>query len=78
MLYKYINEHQIEPFTDKILRINGKIYANPSATTLKNNGYKELVKANADLREGYYISITYSDDETSIYEHVDYIKIDMF
>lgn len=77
MLYKYVNENQIEPFTGKILRTNGLIYANPSESTLKKNGYKELVKADSEPREGYYIIITYSDDESAIYEHVDYAEIDI-
>lgn len=72
MLYKLINEYQIEPFVGKILRANGKIYANPSENTLKQNGYKELIVAEKEEREGFYIIVTYTEDENAIYEYIEY------
>lgn len=72
MLYKYINENQIEPFEGKILRVNGRIYANPSESTLKKNGYKELVMSEPlEDKEGYCITTSYSDDEVinGVYEY---------
>ena len=76
MLYKYIDENTVEPFIGRILRVNGRIYANPSESTLKKNGYKELVKADVETREGYYPVTTYSENELAIYEHVDYVPIE--
>lgn len=76
MLYKYINENTVMPFTGRILRVNGRIYANPSESTLKKNGYKELIVADKEEKDGYYIVITYTEDESHIYEHVDYVAIE--
>lgn len=74
MLYKYISEHQIEPFTGRVLRVNGRIYANPSESTLKKNGYKELVMGEPlEEKEGYYITTSYSDGEVikGVYEYAE-------
>lgn len=77
MLYKYINENTVMPFTGRILRVSGRIYANPSESTLKKNGYKELVTGEPlEEKEGYYTITTYMEDDNYIYEKVEYQSID--
>lgn len=77
MLYKYINENTIEPFEGKILRVNGRIYANPTETTLRQHNYKPLILASQlDDKEGFYRLTTYTEDKNNIYGIESYIEID--
>lgn len=43
MRYKFINEHEIQPYKNGFIIFNDRIYANPREETLLKAGYKELV-----------------------------------
>ena len=76
MYCKYIDKNTIEPFTGKILKYDGNIYANPTAATLKAHGYKPLIEAaQLDEKEGYYRKMTYTEDKNNVYGVESYEKI---
>ena len=58
MLYKLENGYP-KPFRGKYIRMDGKIYANPTEEQIRKAGYKELVKNDMPEKEGYYYTDTY-------------------
>lgn len=60
MLYKLENGYP-KPFRGKYIRMDGKIYANPTEEQIRKAGYKELVKNDMPEKEGYYYTDTYDD-----------------
>lgn len=65
-MYKIINGIPVK-FKERYIKMNGKIYANPTAEQLKNAGYKPLVLSDMpEDREGYYSVDTYKETDNEI------------
>lgn len=76
MLYKYINENQIERAPNPLFA-GGKVYSNPTDETLHALGYKDLVVQDMpEIPEGKSIIPIYTDGEiiTQGWEIVDYVE----
>lgn len=66
MFYKLINNTPV-PFGGRYLKMNNRIYANPTEPQLRECGYKPLVTADEPLpRDGYYCTPVYAENETEI------------
>lgn len=76
MLYKYINENQIEHALNPLFA-GGKAYSNPTDETLRLLGYKDLVVQDMpEVPEGKTIIPVYTDGEviTQGWEIIDYVE----
>ena len=68
MKYKFIDEHNVKPFKEGFVVLNGKIYTNPSDDLLKQVNVKEMVvlekpEYNVDTQ---YLIERYSNDRDVI------------
>lgn len=77
MQYGKLINGTFEPFVGRYIRHNGRVYTNPSETTLLQLGYKPLVTADMpDEREGYYIAVVYTETDTEIIRSYEYGEIE--
>jgi len=64
--YKFIDEYTVEKYEGGFLVLDGKIYTNPTATTLKSAGYKTITKGEMpeyDVKTQYVLA-HYKDGKT--------------
>lgn len=65
-MYKLINGMLVK-FKERYIKMNGKIYANPTDEQLAAAGYKPLVLTDMpEDREGYYAVDSYEENENEI------------
>lgn len=77
-MYKFINEHTIEPFKSGYIKdeVNDVMYVHPSKEVLKQFGFMELVRPEApELQNNQYLTETYRVENGKIY--VDYTVADI-
>ena len=76
MQYGKLINGVFEPFTGRYIRHNGRVYSNPTETTLRALGYKPLSESERpEDREGYYISAVYTETDTQIIQEYNYIEL---
>ncbi len=65
MLYKFINENEIQPYNGGFVVLDNRIYTNPTEEIIKKAGYKELVEVEQPAfdPEKEYLSLTYQDGD---------------
>lgn len=67
---------EFKAFTGDYIRHNGRVYVNPTETTLRQLGYKPLTTAEyPEDREGYYITAVYTETDTEIVQSYEYVEI---
>ena len=79
IMYKLVN-NSLEAFNsdrDKYICFNSRVYTNPTEQQLRNAGYKTVVKADPiDVPEGYYVQVSYTEDNDNIYEQFNLVEIE--
>ena len=77
MLYKFISEHEIQPYKGGFVVIDNRIYTNPTEETIRKAGYKELVETEMPEydEQTQYIETKYKDGDviTTVYEVCDIV-----
>lgn len=77
MQYGKLINGTFEPFVGRYIRHNGRVYTNPSETTLRQLGYKPLVTAEyPEECEGKYIVPVYTEADTEIIQSYEYREIE--
>ena len=76
MIYGKLINGIFEPFKGGYIRYNGRVYTNPTETTLIELGYKPLIEADyPEYKEGYYIETVYTESDTEILQSHEYREI---
>ncbi len=65
MLYKFINENEIQQYNGGFVVLDNRIYTNPTEEVIKNAGYKELVETERPSvdPEKEFLSFKYQDGD---------------
>ena len=69
-MYKFINEHTIEPFKSGYIKdeVNDVMYVHPTKEVLKQFGFMVLVRPEApELQNNQYLTETYRVENGKIY-----------
>lgn len=77
MLYKFINEDEIQKYKGGFVVIDNKIHTNPKEETIRKAGFKELVETEMPEydEEKQYLETKYKDGDviTTEYEVCDIV-----
>ena len=78
MLYKFINENEIQQYNGGFVVLDNRIYTNPTEEVIKNAGYKELVETERPSvdPETESLSLTFRDDGDAITQAWEVKKIE--
>ena len=68
MKYKFIDEHNVKPFKEGFVVLNGKIYTNPTDEVLKEVNIKDMIVLEEPEHnvETQYLLPHYTNDEDVI------------
>ena len=77
MQYGKLIDGTFKPFTGRYIRYNGRIYTNPTGSTLRQLGYKPLVTAEVPgEQEGKYIVPVHTESETEVIQSYEYREVE--